>query len=106
MWRVSKRIMMKITRRNAVLCLLWLVFVLSLPIYVFWTIFNYEHLNSWTEKFCDFLRKIIIQKQFRQRKMNNYCKKCRLRDGCLQKCKEAEVYEQGYNDAVEDFKTK
>ena len=37
---------------------------------------------------------------------NNYCKKCRLRDGCLQKCKEAEVYEQGYNDAVKDFKTK
>ena len=36
--------------------------------------------------------------------MNNYCKKCRLRDGCLQKCKEAEIYEQGYNDAVEDFK--
>ena len=31
--------------------------------------------------------------------MNNYCKKCRLRDGCLKKCKEAEVYEQGYNDA-------
>ena len=34
--------------------------------------------------------------------MNNYCKKCRLRDGCLQKCKEAEVYEQGYCDAVSD----
>ena len=27
--------MMKITRRNAVLCVLWAVFVLSLPIYVF-----------------------------------------------------------------------
>lgn len=27
--------------------------------------------------------------------MNNYCKKCRLRDGCIRKCKEAEVYEQG-----------
>ena len=26
---------MKITRRNAVLCLLWVVFVLSMPIYVF-----------------------------------------------------------------------
>ena len=39
-----------ITRRNAVLCLLWVVFVLSLPIYAFWTIFNYEHLCSWTEK--------------------------------------------------------
>ena len=34
--------------------------------------------------------------------MNNYCKKCRLRDGCLQKCKEAEVYEQGYCDGVSD----
>ena len=27
--------LMKITRRNAVLCVLWVVFVLSLPIYVF-----------------------------------------------------------------------
>ena len=27
------------------------------------------------------------------KKMNNYCKKCRLLDGCLQKCKEAEVYD-------------
>ena len=36
--------------------------------------------------------------------MNNYCKKCRLRDGCLCKCKEAEVYEQGYNDAVKELK--
>ena len=35
---------------------------------------------------------------------NNYCKRCRLRDGCLQKCKEAEVYEQGYNDAVKELK--
>lgn len=35
-------------------------------------------------------------------KMNNYCKKCRLRDGCIRKCKEAEVYEQGYN--VNEFK--
>lgn len=35
-------------------------------------------------------------------KMNNYCKKCRLRDGCLQKCKEAEIYEQGYNDAYDE----
>lgn len=34
--------------------------------------------------------------------MNNYCKRCRLRDGCLRKCKEAEVYEQGYNDAYEE----
>lgn len=38
--------------------------------------------------------------------MNNYCKKCRLLDGCLQKCKEAEIYEQGYNDAVNELKTK
>lgn len=71
MWRVSKRIMMKITRRNAVLCVLWLVFVLSLPIYVFWAIFNYEHLNSWTEKkFCGFIDKQIIkkQKQWKQKK--------------------------------------
>ena len=36
--------------------------------------------------------------------MNNYCKKCRLRDGCLLKCKEAEVYEQGYHDAVKELK--
>ena len=36
--------------------------------------------------------------------MNNYCKKCRLRDGCLRKCKEAEVYEQGCNDAVNELK--
>ena len=35
---------------------------------------------------------------------NNYCKKCRLRDGCLQKCKEAEVYEQGYSDAYKVLK--
>ena len=62
---------MKITRRNSVLCLLWLVFVLSLPIYVFWTVFNYEHLNSCTEKkFCGFIDKKIIQKQkqWKQRK--------------------------------------
>lgn len=99
---------MKITRRNAVLCLLWTVFVLSLPIYVFWAIFNYRHLCAWEAKFCGFIDKQIIQKQkqWRQRKMNNYCKKCRLRDGCIRKCKEVEIYEQGYNDAVEDFKTK
>lgn len=35
--------------------------------------------------------------------MNNYCKRCRLRDGCLQKCKEAEVYEQGYSDAYDEI---
>ena len=36
--------------------------------------------------------------------MNNYCKRCRLRDGCLRKCKEAEIYEQGYCDAVKELK--
>lgn len=70
---------MKITRRNAVLCLLWLVFVLSLPIYALWTVFyalwaallavfNYDHLCLWAEKFCDFIDRLIIQKQWRQRK--------------------------------------
>ena len=34
--------------------------------------------------------------------MNNYCKRCRLRDGCMRKCKEAEIYEQGYCDCVSD----
>lgn len=61
---------MKITRRNVVLCLLWVVFVLSLPIYVFWTIFNISHLCAWEAKFCGFIDKKIIkkQKQWRQRK--------------------------------------
>ena len=60
---------MKITRRNAVLCVLLLVFVLSLPIYALWAVFNYEHLNLWTEKkFCGFLRKVIIQKQWTKKK--------------------------------------
>ena len=71
---------MKITRRNAVFCLLWLVFVLSLPIYVLWTVFhalwatllavfNYDHLCLWTEKFCGFIDKQIIQKRlWRQQK--------------------------------------
>lgn len=59
---------MKITRRNAVLCVLWAVFVLSLPIYALWAVFNHEHLYSWTEKFCGFLDKVIIQKQWKQRK--------------------------------------
>ena len=36
--------------------------------------------------------------------MNNYCKKCRLRDGCIRKCKDAEIYEQGYNDGVDELK--
>lgn len=54
---------MKITRRNAVLCLLWVVFVISLPIYVFWAIFNWRHLCEWEAKFCGFIDKVIIQKQ-------------------------------------------
>ena len=32
--------------------------------------------------------------------MNNYCNKCRLRDGCIRKCKDAEIYEQGYCDGL------
>lgn len=60
--------LMKITRRNAVLCVVWAVFVLSLPIYVFWTVFNYEHLFSWTEKFCGFIDKKIIKKQWKKKK--------------------------------------
>ena len=36
--------------------------------------------------------------------MSNYCKRCRLRDGCQRKCKEAEICEQGYNDAVKELK--
>lgn len=58
---------MKITRRNAVLCvMIWVVFVLSLPIYALWVVFNYKHLYSWTEKFCDFIDRLIIQKQWKQ----------------------------------------
>ena len=60
--------LMKITRRNAVLFVLWVVFVLSLPIYVFWTVFNHEHLYSWTEKFCGFIDKKIIKKQWKKKK--------------------------------------
>ena len=70
---------MKITRRNAVLCVLWLVFVLSLPIYVLWVVlnalwvallavFDYNFLCSCEAKFCDFVERLIIQKQWRQRK--------------------------------------
>ena len=61
---------MKITRRNAVLCLLCVVFVLSLPIYVFWTIFNYGNLCAWEAKFCGFINKKIIQKQKQWKKKN------------------------------------
>lgn len=60
--------MKMITKRNATLCLLWLVFLLSLPIYAIWAVFNYKHLYSWAEKFCDFIDRLIIQKQWKQRK--------------------------------------
>ena len=51
-------------KRNAILCLLWLVFGLSLPIYVLWAVFNRKHLCSWETKFCDFIYKLFIQKQY------------------------------------------
>lgn len=56
------------TKRNAILCLLWLVFGLSLPIYALWAVFNNKHLCSWTEKFCGLLDKLFIQKQWKQQK--------------------------------------
>ena len=37
-------------------------------------------------------------------KMNKYCKRCRLVNGCIRKCKDAEIYEQGYNDAYKVLK--
>lgn len=69
--------MKMITKRNAILCLLWLVFVLSLPIYALWVVFNalwvallallavfdYGFLCSLAEKFCGLLDKIFIQKR-------------------------------------------
>lgn len=69
---------MKITKRSAILCLLWLVFLLSLPIYVLWTVFhalwatllavfNYDHLCLWAEKFCNFIEKLIIKKQWKKK---------------------------------------
>lgn len=58
--------MKMITKRNAILCLVWLVFLLSLPIYAFWAVFNHEHLYLWSEKFCDFIKKLLIQKQWKQ----------------------------------------
>lgn len=72
--------MKMITKRNAILCLLWLVFLLSLPIYVLWTVFyalwatllavfNYGHLCLWTEKFCVLLDKLLIQKQYGKQKV-------------------------------------
>lgn len=36
--------------------------------------------------------------------MNNYCKRCRLRAVCQRKCKEAEIYEKGYNDGYKVLK--
>lgn len=56
--------MKMITKRNATLCLLWLAFGLSLPIYAFWAVFNYDHLCLWTEKFCVLIDKIFIQKRY------------------------------------------
>lgn len=69
---------MKIIKRNAILCLVWLVFLLSLPIYVLWVVlnalwvallavldvFDYGFLCSWTEKFCGLLDKLLIQKRY------------------------------------------
>lgn len=57
---------MKITKRNAILFLLWLVFGLSLPIYVLWAVFNYSHLCAWEAKFCGFVERLIIQKRWKQ----------------------------------------
>lgn len=65
--------------RNAVLCVILVVFVL--PIYVLWVVFklsalliaflavfNYDFLRSYESKFCDFVERLMIQKQWRQRK--------------------------------------
>ena len=73
---------MKITKRNAILCLLWLGFLLSLPIYALWVVlnalwvallavlavFDYGFLCSCEAMFCGLLDKLLIQKQWRQRK--------------------------------------
>ena len=64
---------MKQLTKEAVLCVLWAVFVvslfvISLPIYAIWAVFNNKHLYSWTAKFCGFLRKAIIQKQWTKKK--------------------------------------
>ena len=53
--------------QNAVLCVLWAVFmvslfVISLPIYVIWAVFNHKNLYSWTVKFCSFFKQIINKK--------------------------------------------
>lgn len=48
--------------RNVVLCVIWVVFVLSLPIYVFWAVFNYSHLCAWEAKFCGFFKQIVNKK--------------------------------------------
>ena len=68
---------MKITKRNAILCLLWLGFLLSLPIYALWVVlnalwvallavlavFDYGFLCSCEAKFCGLLDKLLIQKR-------------------------------------------
>jgi hypothetical protein len=62
--------------------MVWVVFILSLPIYALWVVLNalwvallavldvldYNFLCSCEAKFCDFVDKVIIQKQWRQRK--------------------------------------
>lgn len=68
-----------ITRRNAVLCLLWVVFVLSLPIYAIWTVFNHEHLYSWTEKFCGFFKKSNNSKTMDEKKTNQIKRQLEMR---------------------------
>ena len=60
--------------RNTVLCVLWTVFVISLfvislPIYALWAVFNISNLFAWEAKFCGFVDRLIIQKQWKQRKM-------------------------------------
>lgn len=55
---------MKITRRNAVLCVLWVVFVISLPIYFFLDDIQLRTLVFVDrKKFCGFIDKQIIQKR-------------------------------------------
>lgn len=53
--------------QNAILCVLWTVFVISLfvisfPIYVLWVVFNISHLYAWEAKFCGFLNRLLIKK--------------------------------------------
>ena len=58
---------MKQLTKEAVLCVLWAVFVvslfvISLPIYAIWAVFNNKHLYSWTVKFCSFFKQIVNKK--------------------------------------------